>query len=342
MTNVINDEATVVAWFANHQFPVAKLREMTVQKLGKAKELVRAAAIRFGTHTLVGERLIELMPALQATVVDADYVAKNYKDAANTEEQTGTGKTVRSNKGATTKKLVLDDEGFWRRVGTHVATTKPLLKMLRRFDSSAPAIGKVYSSWFEVGEHLEQSTASYKEKAVEKHADRWAYGHSAIAAAAYVLDPEFIEHAQASNEEVTEGFMTTVEKIAILRMVREQCEVKYLAAWKERSAAIGEDPAKLTSYDKFPVYPTTKDKDVKAFSLRNGQPAAHSHSTAPRRASFHGSGLWTQHAACPLTCGETRMARVALNSSMWPGWCLHSPPPPPSASGSTRSLPSSR
>eukprot|EP00966_Prymnesium_polylepis_P143808 3319858-Prymnesium_polylepis.1 len=92
---------------------------MTVQKLGKAKELVRAAATRFGTHTLVGERLIELMPALQATVVDADYVAKNYKDAANTEEQTGTGKTVRSNKGATTKKLVLDDEGFWRRVGTH-------------------------------------------------------------------------------------------------------------------------------------------------------------------------------------------------------------------------------
>jgi hypothetical protein len=258
----IAEESTVVAWFANHQFPLALLRQYTKQKLGKAKELVRAAATRFGTHTLVGERLSELKASLQATVVDADYVAKNYKDAASTEESTGTGKTIRTNKGATTKKLVLDDEGFWARVKTHVDVTKPIVKMLRRFDTSAPAIGKVYSSWFELGEHLEQSNAPFKSKSLEQHADRWAYGHSDIAAAAYVLDPEFHEHDTSANEEVMMGFLNTVEKIGILKKVRESC---YADAWKARRAAIGDDPSKLKSYDAYPTYPTVKDKDVAAF-----------------------------------------------------------------------------
>ena len=270
VTTTVNEESTVVAWFANHQFPLAKLREITRQKLGKAKELIRAAATRFGSHTLVGERLLELKSSLQGTVVDGDYVAKNYKDATNSEEATGTGKVIRSNKGATTKKLVLDDEGFWARVDTHVKATKPVLKMLRRFDSSAPTIGKVYSSWFEAGAHLEAANASYKQACLEKHADRWAYGHSAIIAAAYVLDPEFVDHDQSSNTEVVEGFMTTVEKIGILRIVREQID-SFRAAWKARSVTIGDNPAMLTSYADFPTYPTAKDKDVKAFCAAANQ-----------------------------------------------------------------------
>ena len=247
----IKEEGTVVAWFANHQFPLAKLREMTVQKLGQKKELIKAAATRFGTHTLVGERLQELKPALQATVVDATYVAKNYKDAASTEEETGNGKSVRTNKGATTKKLTLDDEGFWSRVETHVKTTKPLYKMLRRFDSSAPAIGKVYSSWYEVGEHLKATTSTYTKKCVLAHEERWAYGHSDFAAAAYVLDPEFHEHDVSSNAEVTNGFMNIVEKIGILKSVRADVP-KYQELWKARRAALGDDPSKLTSYESYP------------------------------------------------------------------------------------------
>jgi hypothetical protein len=264
VASTIADEVTVVAWFSNHQFPLAKLRGYTRQKLGKPKELVRAAATRFGTHTLVGERLQELKASLQATVVDTDYMAKNYKDSASTEEATGSGKTVRTNKGATTKKLVLDDDGFWARVKIHVDVTKPIVKMLRRFDTSAPVIGKVYSSWFELGEHINSSDAPYKEKSMQQHADRWAYGHSDFAAAANVLDPEFHDHDTASNEEVTNGFMNVVEKIGILKKVREQSD-SFSDAWKARRAAIGDDPSKLTSYDAFPTYPTAADKDVSAF-----------------------------------------------------------------------------
>jgi len=42
-------------------------------------------------------------------------------------------------------------------------------RMLRRFDSSAPAIGKVYSSWFELGEHLGSAASPYQAKCLEKH-----------------------------------------------------------------------------------------------------------------------------------------------------------------------------
>ena len=260
--DVLVDEGTVVAWFANHQFPLAKLREITKEKLGKAKELIKAGATRFGTNTLVGERLLELKSSLQATVIDEAYAAQNYKDKASTEEETGTGKSVRTNKGATTKKLVLDDEGFWKKVGQHVGATKPLFKMLRRFDSSAPAIGKVYSSWFEAGEHLKECDASYQDECLKAHENRWAYGHSDFAAAAYVLDPEFIDHEQADNIEVTDGFMNVVEKIGILREVRSG---DYAAAWKARAAAIDADPSKLTTKDSYPNYPTAEDANVASF-----------------------------------------------------------------------------
>ena len=61
---------------------------------------------------------------------------------------------TRENKGGTAKQLVLDDSdsGFWARVSNHVAVTMPVCKFLRRHDSSAPASGKVYHGWFEMGE----------------------------------------------------------------------------------------------------------------------------------------------------------------------------------------------
>eukprot|EP00966_Prymnesium_polylepis_P179620 4158961-Prymnesium_polylepis.1 len=152
-----------------------------------------------------------------------------------------------------------------RASGAHVNLTKPIVKMLRRFDSSAPALGKVYSSWFELGEHMASSTAPYKDKCIDKHAERWAYGHSDIAAAAYVLDPEFQDHDVTSNVEVMDGFMKVVEKIGILKVVRAQLDSYFVDAWKARRAALGEDPFKLTGYDAFPHYPDAKDAEVGAF-----------------------------------------------------------------------------
>ena len=95
-----------------------------------------------------------------------------YADKGNEEEETGAGRIIRSNKGATASRLCLDNTptGFWARVGPHVKATLPILKMLRRFDTSAPTIGKLYSSWFELGEHFETATESeFKQHALDKH-----------------------------------------------------------------------------------------------------------------------------------------------------------------------------
>lgn len=271
VTKLISDESVIVQWFSNHHFPLAKLREVVRNKLGKAKELVKAGATRFGTNTLVGERLLELKACLQATVVDEEYAAQNYKDKGNTEEETAAGKLVRSNKGATTKSLILDDNGFWERTNTHVKTTMPIFKMLRRFDTGSPTIGKLYSSWFELGEHLKSVPSDYKAVAMEKHSERWAYGHAHIAGAAYVLDPEFINHEQESNAEVMQGFMNTVEKIAVLVEVRRQAEASDELAkqWEQRAMFIAANPLNQKAWDHFPDYPTVKDNaEVKDFCTK--------------------------------------------------------------------------
>lgn len=253
MKQLIMEEQIIVQWFTNHQFPLAKLREYTVQKLGRQKELVKAGATRFGTHTLVGERLQELKPALQATVVDPEYVAKQYKDASNTEEDSGVGRIVRSNKGATARKLILDEDpdGFWARVKQHVDTTLPIFKMLRRFDTGCPTMGKLYSGWYELGEFLESTDSSYKAVVTEAHQERWAYAHAPIAAAAYVVDPEFHEHSQEENREVMEGFLETVEKVAILVEARKR-QSEYAKLWALRAELISTDPSKQKEWLHFP------------------------------------------------------------------------------------------
>lgn len=270
VTKLISDESIVVQWFSHHHFPLAKLREIVRTKLGKAKELIKPGQTRFGTNTLVGERLLELKSSLQTTVVDEEYAAQNYKDKGSTEEETAAGKLVRSNKAGTAKSLILDDAGFWSRVDTHVKTTKPIFKMLRRFDTGSPTIGKLYSSWFELGEHLKTVPSDYKATATEKHAERWAYGHASIAAAAYVLDPEFHGHDQSSNVEVMEGFLDTLEKIAILVEVRrlDAASDDLKKQWKARAELITSDPSKLTSFTHWPKYPTATDAAVKAWSAK--------------------------------------------------------------------------
>lgn len=187
--------------FTNHQKPLAILRAKTMEVLGKTQELVKAAATRFGTHVLVGKRLMEVKVPLQQTVVDGEYAAQGYKDDADVSEQSNAQTVIRQHKGGTAKKLVLDDaeSGFWHRVEEYVHSNLPIFKMLRRHDSSAPTVGKVFHGWFEIGEHIQQSTAPYKEVMVDKHKDPFLR-------AAYVVDPEFVDHSQGEDEHLMSAY----------------------------------------------------------------------------------------------------------------------------------------
>ena len=141
-----------------------------------------------------------------------------------------------------------------------------ILRDLPRHDSSAPTVGKIYSGWFEMGESLKAASAPYKDQVIEKFDTRWAYGHSDFAAAAYVVDPEYHEHDQATNEEIMQGFLDTVERISILLAVRRR-QKDYEEAWAKRKELIANDPKKFKVYDHYPKYPTVADKEVQEFAI---------------------------------------------------------------------------
>ena len=256
--------------FSNHQKPLAYLREHVRNFFkGASKELKKAGATRMGSNTFVGERLEEVKPCLQSTVVDARYVAEKYEDKGDDRETSNCQVVMREHKGGTAKRLVLDDSGFWARVRHHVSLTMPICKLLRRHDTSAPSVGKVYHGWFEMGESINESSVPDAEAAQDKFTARWIYAHSDFFAAAYVVDPEFVDHEQASNEEVMQGFMQTLEKVAILLAIRKrQSDTgEYTNIWKERCAAIKADPTKQLK--NFPIYPMSKtDDEVASFCAK--------------------------------------------------------------------------
>lgn len=146
VSKLIKDESTVVSWFTNHQKPLAILRSKVLARMGKSCELIRAAATRFGSNTNVGERLLHLRNCLEQTIVDPEYVKEGYKDLPEDFETSNCGTIAREHKGGTAKRLVLSDDadGFWESVTEHVSATKPMCNLLRRHDSSAPTVGKVY------------------------------------------------------------------------------------------------------------------------------------------------------------------------------------------------------
>ena len=248
---------------------------------GKSCELIKAAATRFGTHTLVGERLLKLQHPLMQTVVDSRYQKEGYKDLPDNVEVSNCETISREHKGGTAKKLVLDEDdgGFWKSVKQHVEATKPVIDLLRRHDSSAPTVGKAYHGWFEIGEHLSESKHPDKDQMVEDHTRRWAYGHSDFLSAAYALDPEFISHDHAGNEEVMEGLNDVIERLAILFVVRQK-HADYEEHWKVRAATVEKDAKnndlkEADAKDKKelrPNYPELKTESAaKAFCMKVNQ-----------------------------------------------------------------------
>ena len=153
-----------------------------------------------------------------------------------------------------------------------------IFKFLRRVDTGSPTLGKLYSSWFELGESLKGATSDFKKIAIEKWSERWAYGHRDVAAAAYVVDPEFHSHDQASNDEVTRGYMATVEKIGILMEVRRrhhESPNELEQAWKKRCEFIKADKKNWHSYTLYPTYPDKNSAEVKAFCKKVSEQLHH-------------------------------------------------------------------
>ena len=175
-------------------------------------------------------------------------------------------------------------------------------------------IGKVYQGWHALGEHLAAHSAPYAASLVEKHADRWAYGHVPFFAAAYMLDPEYIDHDLTSNEEVTEGFMDTLEKIAILIEVRrlQELDGRFTDNWKARADLIARDKLAQKTWESYPTYPVTQRTGALRISAR--QHIASLLSTGRKKVQWHATGYWRRLKRCLPISGGTSTVLVSLSS----------------------------
>lgn len=105
---------------------------------------------------------------------------------------------------------------------------------------------------------------------IEKHESRWEYSHASFFAAAYVLDPEFIDHSQQQDADVMEGFICTLERLAILFEVRRLNGIdgRFESKWAARAKAIAADPKAGRVWQDYPDYPTSTTKEVKDFCAK--------------------------------------------------------------------------
>jgi hAT family C-terminal dimerisation region len=95
------------------------------------------------------------------------------------------------------------DASFWNSMEFIEAVLGPCFKLMRKTDSTAPIMGKVYKLMSELGGTLEDLFAGdsrwakapwleYRDQIDSAHTDRWTYMHCDYHGAGYCLDPNFI------------------------------------------------------------------------------------------------------------------------------------------------------
>ena len=132
-----------------------------------------------------------------------------------------------------------------------------------------------------------------------------------------------------NNSEVSEGFFTTVEKLAILLKVRSMAvkDRQIHANWQARREAIDIDPNAQATYLNFPTYPTVNDVDVKKFcqtvnaqlSVYRGKKGVYSRSWIMDAAATMPGYLWWDQNG-----GSTPELQARVRAHLY---TPHSPPP---------------
>jgi hypothetical protein len=209
-------ENTIVNWFRGHHKPKAIFQRHCQRLLKKKLVLVKPVATRFGSQTIVAQRLQRVKAALGATVVDEEFLSQGFIDAPDDADG-------RVNKGETCRKLIVSND-FCQAVKQHIELTGPVKQFIDFFNQSASTMGKAYHAYFEMG----QAIVAINPEVKDLFDHRWAYGHCSIHSAAYMLDPEFIAHKQWRDTTVMDDFMSCMAKVGILLKTRELVEDEQL------------------------------------------------------------------------------------------------------------------
>lgn len=98
----------------------------------------------------------------------------------------------------------------------HKSTIQPVYELLRLIDGNCPIIGKIYYKMFAIQEKIKAFTGispSQCSELYQRFVFRWGMLHTSLHAAGFLLDPEYVEMAQNTNEEVMTGFYQLVEQM---------------------------------------------------------------------------------------------------------------------------------
>jgi hypothetical protein len=120
-----------------------------------------------------------------------------------------------------------DDESdgtFWTTMRFMVAVLQPIYTLMRKTDSAAPMMGKLYKLMSELGGELDDVFAAspwdqepwseYKQDISDAHQSRWTYLHCDYHAAGYALDPNFLSDDVngVNGGEVFAGLSRVIER----------------------------------------------------------------------------------------------------------------------------------
>lgn len=96
---------------------------------------------------------------------------------------------------------------FWRKVEELLTLCTPAVVLLRLFDSGVPMTGKVYANMLQLEEDIQACglPAAKRNEVLHLLRSRWEMMDSQMHSAGFVLDPEYQDREQHTNEEVMEG-----------------------------------------------------------------------------------------------------------------------------------------
>jgi hypothetical protein len=221
----------VLKFITNHHKSLALFRELS------DLDLLKPGETRFATNFIMLDRMLKVKAALQQLVVGPAFTGWNEHS-----QQAEEGDYVRD--------IVVSGQ-FWKGVKELLALSEPVV--LRQCDRGIPIVGKIYYKMYLVGQDL----VALKNGTHEKHEGvrisaakfdqvhalwekRWEMLHSDMHSAGFVSDPEFqhAEYGQATNAEVSTGFLNIVEKL--LSDVEDQAKaVEQLAKYRNHEGIFG-------------------------------------------------------------------------------------------------------
>jgi len=219
VATVISKTGTVLSLFwGRKRWPRRKLREVILANHGREFGLYRAKVTRFAGKFREMGRALRVKADLQQVVVSSEYNAQKFSTRGRKEDELEDGEQLDANIGTIVKSIILDEVGFWNPLISILFVALPLIKLLRAMDGKKPMIGKVYDRMFTIGQRIEQLESkgiSWASTMAQKHASRWEYLHSPFHAAAYALDPEYMETVGELDAATQEGLMTVLERMAL-------------------------------------------------------------------------------------------------------------------------------